>query len=500
MSIYAPKVSKFSLYIAIIEVTYFYFNREESDNEVDDNDNSDWTEPALQSNIDDAADDTATHSPQLLESPAKEQHHRHTPSQDSCCSNDTLFNLEELVANEQFLNNKEIDFEENKTTNQTQVHINKEDTKYIASERNDLEHFHAELAEQNLVNSVNEISPFNSLQEQRSESRENIDVDQIESNSLVKCGATSCEGDNQTHIKLENDEAFVCEPQTKQLNNDNTTKVDVLEQKDQIDLKYKYIQDFIKQERFDVSNDFSKKEDGKCRIKKHNVPLPSPEDRQWKELHAPFLTYNMQNNQSVLDDEKGTLKSKESYVNTSTHSNDPDYVNNPSYVNTSNLTNCPSYVNANATNDDVEPVNYINASNCDDILVYVEAPNYVNAPNFADPSNYVEAPCYVNAPNYAEPPNDIEKPNYVNNTISRTTMDCDGKDIIDPIYVENPIENEERLDDIYGPLTDIRFSGPCDNQLMSTSFSESNDLGDEQDWDSGSDTRSSSSGEFLWKV
>lgn len=49
-------------------------------------------------------------------------------------------------------------------------------------------------------------------------------------------------------------------------------------------------------------------------------------------------------------------------------------------------------------------------------------------------------------------------------------------------------------------LGDIRFTGPCDAQLMSTSFSESNDLGEEQGWDSGSDTRSSSSGEFIWKV
>lgn len=49
-------------------------------------------------------------------------------------------------------------------------------------------------------------------------------------------------------------------------------------------------------------------------------------------------------------------------------------------------------------------------------------------------------------------------------------------------------------------LGDIRFTGPCNTQLMSTSFSESNDLGEEQGWDSGSDTRSSSSGEFIWKV
>lgn len=54
--------------------------------------------------------------------------------------------------------------------------------------------------------------------------------------------------------------------------------------------------------------------------------------------------------------------------------------------------------------------------------------------------------------------------------------------------------------DLYNNLTDIRFSGPCDNQLMSTSFSESAEIADDREWDSGSDTRSSSSGEFIWKV
>lgn len=54
--------------------------------------------------------------------------------------------------------------------------------------------------------------------------------------------------------------------------------------------------------------------------------------------------------------------------------------------------------------------------------------------------------------------------------------------------------------DMYNNLTDIRFNGPCDGQMMSTSFSESADFGDDRDWDSGSDTRSSSSGEFIWKV
>lgn len=53
----------------------------------------------------------------------------------------------------------------------------------------------------------------------------------------------------------------------------------------------------------------------------------------------------------------------------------------------------------------------------------------------------------------------------------------------------------------YNNLTDIRFVGPGDAQLMSTSFSESAEIAEnDKDWDSGSDTRSSSSGEFIWKV
>lgn len=61
---------------------------------------------------------------------------------------------------------------------------------------------------------------------------------------------------------------------------------------------------------------------------------------------------------------------------------------------------------------------------------------------------------------------------------------------------------EDEVGDAYTPLEDIRFEGPAaDLHLMSTSFSDSNDLGDEhdEDWDSGSDTGSSSSGLFIWK-
>lgn len=84
------------------------------------------------------------------------------------------------------------------------------------------------------------------------------------------------------------------------------------------------------------------------------------------------------------------------------------------------------------------------------------------------------------------------EPEYINSV----AVNMDDLDLYDKV------DNTESSDSatLYGALADIRFTGPSDCQLMSTSFSESVDLGEEQDWDSGSDTRSSSSGEFIWKV
>lgn len=76
------------------------------------------------------------------------------------------------------------------------------------------------------------------------------------------------------------------------------------------------------------------------------------------------------------------------------------------------------------------------------------------------------------------------------NDKNRLERDADKDTYID-------IYGHDENDNIFGILTDIRFTGPADTQLMSTSFSENND---EQGWESGSDSRSSSSGEFIWKV
>lgn len=63
---------------------------------------------------------------------------------------------------------------------------------------------------------------------------------------------------------------------------------------------------------------------------------------------------------------------------------------------------------------------------------------------------------------------------------------------------EEDVEERVLSDDLYSDITDIRFSGPA--ELMSTSFSDAHNSDQEQEWDSGSESRSSSSGEFVWKV
>ncbi|CAH1170022.1 unnamed protein product [Phaedon cochleariae] len=90
---------------------------------------------------------------------------------------------------------------------------------------------------------------------------------------------------------------------------------------------------------------------------------------------------------------------------------------------------------------------------------------------------------YVNIVNMENAKNSLE---FDNSEKDVEYMNIFGQD--DDVHSED--------ENIFGVLTDIRFSGPSDSQLMSTSFSENND---DHDWDSGSDSRSSSSGEFIWK-
>lgn len=93
----------------------------------------------------------------------------------------------------------------------------------------------------------------------------------------------------------------------------------------------------------------------------------------------------------------------------------------------------------------------------------------------------------------------IDYSKYVDLENAKNSIEYDGSQKESPDYniISDHVTGNE--DNMYGMLADIRFSGPTDSQLMSTSFSESNTC-DEKEWDSGSDSRSSSSGEFIWKV
>lgn len=171
-------------------------------------------------------------------------------------------------------------------------------------------------------------------------------------------------------------------------------------------------------------------------------PLPSPEDKPWKQLPASLLTFDRMQQQK-----NGILT--ESCVDNVSNIADGDQSENDSTRN--------NYASTN--NMDVDII-----SNED----YVKLVNYENTKNTQG-----------------------DRPNV--NCLDRLIID-------DDVMTDDILNGEGQNDSIYAVLTDIRFNGPSDNQLMSTSFSESNNEQDEQDWDSGSDTRSSSSGEFIWKV
>lgn len=94
---------------------------------------------------------------------------------------------------------------------------------------------------------------------------------------------------------------------------------------------------------------------------------------------------------------------------------------------------------------------------------------------------------------------DIDYSQFVDVENAKNSLEYDGcRNDSDYINIIDKHPNSDE-DNIFEILADIRFSGPTDSQLMSTSFSESNTC-DEKEWDSGSDSRSSSSGEFIWKV
>lgn len=300
-------------------------------------------------------------------SPQRGRLNRHTPSQDSCCSNDTLFNLEELtcISNEPEKEGTMKAIQE--ITTQDRI---SEDIKTTPDIVNNCD------TKETVVCSVEET--------------ENVG-DVLHINVSVADETKTTENYDYITEFLERERSFCCEQ--KQVVSQSDTE-------------------FVK---------FLNKTEA--------PPLPSPEDKPWKQLPASLLNYNH-------------------VVN----------MNENFHTTVKNLKN-----------------------------------SALNDPEF-EPNNH----------------------NYVN-LESKRFIDCDGTKCADYANVgidknaeyvntKNGFEDEpEGLyavanDDDIGVLGDIRFTGPGDGQLMSTSFSESNEMGEEQGWDSGSDTRSSSSGEFIWKV
>lgn len=186
---------------------------------------------------------------------------------------------------------------------------------------------------------------------------------------------------------------------------------------------YSYVTDFLNSER---NVCFETKSNHLNFINKTEAPpLPSPEDKPWKQLPASLLNYN-----NVVSTNESFHSAVRNLKNSAlTDSQEQDYIN-------------------------------------------------LESKDFTDSDSSKRAD-YVNIENN-------KNTDYVN---TRNGFEEDTEDFYSIVN-----------DDDIGVLGDIRFTGPCDGQLMSTSFSESNELGEEQGWDSGSDTRSSSSGEFIWKV
>ncbi|XP_017779012.1 PREDICTED: uncharacterized protein LOC108564462 [Nicrophorus vespilloides] len=175
--------------------------------------------------------------------------------------------------------------------------------------------------------------------------------------------------------------------------------------------------------------------DSLCYTLQNVAPLNSPEDRPWKHIEASLSN-------AASCDEEDQIKPNQDNL----------------YENVDDTTN-----KNNLLVQQTEIYDYIE-----------KAPSYVNDVVAKEDVDTVNPSTYVNCGNNQE--------GYVN--CPETENVYDG--VYEPVYD-------------YCPLADIRFTGPSDSQMMTTSFSDSADLADERDWDSGSDTRSSSSGEFIWK-
>ncbi|KAK4877002.1 hypothetical protein RN001_009508 [Aquatica leii] len=349
-----------------------------------DSENDDWPEPY---DTHTPPVDTETISAPNFGSHFQEPPNRHTPSQDSCCSNDTLFNLEELTTGINEQDDKKIDEDVNKTivieTKTEDFLLSKEDkllqdTTYSLLKINDDVEDDGELLSENAINVASEENSTSHIDKQS--------AGHIENNLLLCDGFTvgfTSEGvDNETENNV---------------NSDGNSKdvslecvIDVVDKMEDTGHIYDSTEGLvIKEVNGLAGNDYG--------VELTDITL--------------FLNYERHNSTFGLD--------------------------------------------SSAIIEGVHPPDYLSVDDLNRLKLNVDYVNTNDLENFMNLNNSCD---YVNAPN----------------SIHQT----DG--------------------DIYEALTDIHFSGPSDMQMMSTSFSESVDI-DEQDWDSGSDTRSSSSGEFIWK-
>ncbi|XP_076263413.1 uncharacterized protein LOC143198196 isoform X4 [Rhynchophorus ferrugineus] len=411
--------------------------------EEDDDDDQPTTENTNTQKLDDTDSDwsdqgepdgPAILSSQTNESPLRVPNHRHTPSQDSCCSNDTLFNLEDFAC----ANDKETPLPE----------PDPDDNLY------DLDHvaFFADDVKEVTESSANETY-------------------------VAREQTANLEEESKTEPVL-----LVESPEASQI-----SRPDILE------CSRDSTGDFLDSER----NHTSSVDVRLCFIQKQVAPLPSPEDKPWKSLPASLLSFDKYTQNSLIPEHvESTSESTEDSKVTNENLNLNECVNDEVINDNETATNAVVENESPSDQDlDTNVHDEKQGSNSDDTGVYINIPSSsslipVETPvyeNVIDPSDIINEADYVNAINME------------NKKHNEVLMDEKEEQIYENSIPQKENINMETDHDILGVLTDIRFNGPLDNQLMSTSFSESNEP-DEQDWDSGSDTRSSSSGEFIWKL
>ncbi|KAJ8941342.1 hypothetical protein NQ318_004786, partial [Aromia moschata] len=401
---------------------------------------SEWSECCILKTL---APEEENQSSPSNESLPKDPDYLCTPSQGSCCSNDTLFNLEEISCGVTE-HEKDVDvilrFEElNRSLKQKSA---KDD------------------------DGLNATGSVNSRTDDNTECLY-VDTDQTKNGRNEK-KSKALQLTPLSEIKISEDVDCQLKPNQDDIeeNQNKVTTVSLLGANKLVNTHY--ISKFIYHERdhssrciiiIDTPPKPNMSQDNPVAfVKVHVAPLPSPEDNPWKQLPASLLSYDMvisQNNASVI-----SVSSKKSPPAIRDAPKTSDIYESHFEERCSDYENDLDYVNCKPSGGKIKEI-YDTVDSAGDR--YNEA-DYVNIINLENAKNRTE---YVNL-------KEREEHDYIN---------------IDKVEGKF-IGNEEGNDDIFGVLTDIQFNGPGDSQAMRTSFSESNDLNEEQEWDSGSDTRS----------